>query len=50
LESIDGCTEEDVSWMRISPYMIYADFYDVLSGDENQWHTFYERPPSVVKH
>ncbi|KAF2996790.1 hypothetical protein E8E13_000202 [Curvularia kusanoi] len=48
VEPIEGCTEEDVGWMRIAPLMISADFYDVLSGDENQWITFYERPPSIV--
>lgn len=50
LELIEGCTEEDVGWMRIAPHMINADFYDVLSGDENQWITFYERPPSIVQY
>jgi hypothetical protein len=50
LKPIDGCTEEDVGWMRIAPHMINADFYDVLSGDENQWITFYERTPRIVKY
>jgi hypothetical protein len=50
LEPIEGCTEEDVGWMRIMPLMIDADFYEVLSGDENAWITFYERPPSIVKY
>jgi hypothetical protein len=50
LEPIDGCTEEDVGWMRIAPHMISADFYDVLSGDENHWITLYERPPNIVRY
>jgi hypothetical protein len=47
-EPIDGCTEEDVGWMRVAPHMINTDFYDVLSGDENLWITFYRRPPRIV--
>ncbi|KAH8693417.1 hypothetical protein GQ44DRAFT_719628 [Phaeosphaeriaceae sp. PMI808] len=48
LEPIDGCAEEDVGWMRISPFMINADFYEVLGSGEDQWYIFYERPPSIV--
>ena len=50
LEPIDGCMEEDVGWIRIAPYMISADFYEVMSGDENQRSTFYERPPRIVQY
>jgi hypothetical protein len=50
LEPIDGCTEEDVGWMRITPYMINAGCYDVLTGDENLWYIFYRRPPMIVKY
>jgi hypothetical protein len=50
LEPIDGCTEKDVGWMLIAPHMISVGFYDVLSGDEHHWHTFYERPPSIVRY
>jgi len=42
LEPIDGCTEEDVGWMRISPYMINASFYETLSGYD-YWYIYYRR-------
>jgi hypothetical protein len=47
LEPIDGCTEEHVGWMRIAPFMINADFYEMLNGDE-YWYMEYKRPPSIV--
>jgi len=50
LEPIEGCIEKDVGWMRIAPYMINADFYEALGGDENDWFIFYERPPSIVRY
>jgi hypothetical protein len=48
LQPIDGYTEEDVGWMRISPHKINAGSYEVLSGDENQWDLLYERPPIII--
>jgi hypothetical protein len=50
LEPIEGCTEEDVGWMRIAPLLISFDFYDMLAGDENRWFVFYERPPRIIWH
>ncbi|PVI00235.1 hypothetical protein DM02DRAFT_614458 [Periconia macrospinosa] len=50
LEPIEGCTKEDVGFMRIMPDMINASFYSALCGDENFWGVFYQRPPWIVKY
>ncbi|KAF1949397.1 hypothetical protein CC80DRAFT_429371 [Byssothecium circinans] len=47
-EPIDGCIEEDVGWIRISPFMIRTDFYDVWCGVSDLWNVWYERPPKIV--
>lgn len=47
-EEIDGCREENVGWMKISPYMINTDFYDAWCGVVDIWHVFYKRPPKTV--
>jgi len=43
LEPIDGCTEENVGWMRISAWMLgwvaYARFQN-----PNFWYVLYKRP------
>jgi hypothetical protein len=47
-EEIEVCTEEDVGWMRISPFMINTAFYETLNGDNMAWELFYSRPPHIV--
>jgi hypothetical protein len=48
-EPIEGCTEKNVGWMRILPIMINAEFYNVLDSCDDQWPTFYQRPPTIVE-
>jgi hypothetical protein len=47
-EEIEGCTEEDVGWMRVSPIMIFTAFYETLNGDNMAWEIFYNRPLHIV--
>jgi hypothetical protein len=47
-KEIDGCREENVGWMRISPFMLNAEFYDAWCGVVDIWHVFYQRPPRTV--
>jgi hypothetical protein len=48
-DPIEGCTEEDVGWMKIAATMIDASFYDVSAGFAyGAWHEYYQRPPAVV--
>lgn len=48
-EPIDGCTEENVGWMLIAPYLLDAEFYNDWCGDFNLnfWPIFYTRPPQI---
>jgi hypothetical protein len=48
-DPIDGCTEKDVSWMRIAPLMVNTDFYDDWCGDSNLWTVFYKRPLKILE-
>ena len=50
LESIDGCEQENVGWMRITPMlMIDAEWYGTVGGFAGgSWYVFYLRPPYVV--
>lgn len=47
-EPIEGCTEEDVGWMRISSIHVGAGFYQVLMGWPDVWYIYYVRPPEVM--
>lgn len=47
-EEIEGWTEEDFEWMRISPIIIHTAFYETLNGDDVAWELFYSRPPHIV--
>ena len=48
-DPIDGCTEEDVGWMRIAAMMIDADWYGAAGGFAGGgWHVYYLRPPRIV--
>ncbi|KAI7466088.1 hypothetical protein KC357_g7469 [Hortaea werneckii] len=48
-DSIEGCTEEDVGWMKIAADMIGAHWYSEASGFKyGGWYTFYKRPPETV--
>lgn len=48
-EPIDGCTEENVGWVRIVPSMVSSRFYvespDGFTGD---WYPVFKRPPEVI--
>ncbi|PVH73839.1 hypothetical protein DL98DRAFT_519703 [Cadophora sp. DSE1049] len=46
LEAIDGCTQEDVGWMKIASWMLSPDFYARI-GDEEDWWRNYVRPPET---
>ena len=46
-EPIEGCTEKDVGWMRITPLVIGPNLYEVMSGDSVLWYAHYERPPVI---
>nr|OQO16039.1 hypothetical protein B0A51_17514 [Rachicladosporium sp. CCFEE 5018] len=50
LEPIDGCTEENVGWMLISPGMIGAEFYEASYSFSfmGAWYVHYVRPPERV--
>ncbi|KAI7508314.1 hypothetical protein KC347_g6174 [Hortaea werneckii] len=48
-DSIEGCTEVDVDWMKIVADMIGANWYKTASGFKyGGWYTFYKRPPKTV--
>lgn len=47
-DKINGCSQENVGWMRISPYMLGEEFYNALCGVVDVWYTFYRRPPETV--
>jgi hypothetical protein len=48
-DPIDGCTEEDVGWMRIAAMMIDAEWYGAAGGfHAGAWHVYYLRPPQIV--
>jgi hypothetical protein len=48
-DPIEGCTEENVGWMKIAAMMIDASFYDISSGFAyGAWHVYYKRPPAMV--
>lgn len=44
-DPIDGCTEEDVGWMRIARDSVGANLYMM---DDCAWYVYYLRPPAVV--
>lgn len=46
-EPIDGCTEENVGWMKIASHMVGADFYQGMMGNRDSWYAFYKRPPEI---
>ena len=46
LEAIDGCTQEDVGWMKIASWMLCPDFYARIGNDEDWWRN-YVRPPEA---
>nr|OQO02082.1 hypothetical protein B0A51_18457 [Rachicladosporium sp. CCFEE 5018] len=50
LEAIDGCTDENVGWMLISPGIIGADFYEASYSFSfmDAWYVYYVRPPERV--
>jgi hypothetical protein len=50
LDPIDGCTEENVGWMRITAgTMANTEFYDAAADfAEGAWYAFYRRPPGVL--
>jgi hypothetical protein len=50
LDPIDGCTEDDVGWMRIEPFMIKAYFYETLESSDESWNLFYKRPPRILRY
>lgn len=45
--AIEGCTEEDVGWMKVQLQSFMPDFY-VNLRDPNAWHIEYRRPPDVA--
>lgn len=46
-DSIDGCTEENVGWMRVAPSRLDEEFYMM---DEVAWYVYYLRPPDVLRY
>lgn len=46
-EEIEGCTEENVGWMKIATHMAGVSFYQCMM-DAAVWYVMYERPPEVV--
>ncbi|KAL4902737.1 hypothetical protein BDW74DRAFT_157486 [Aspergillus multicolor] len=46
LELIDGCTQEDVGWMKVSGSGLLPCFFIYL-GDPEDWHYKYVRPPEM---
>ncbi|KAI2621219.1 hypothetical protein GGR54DRAFT_600592 [Hypoxylon sp. NC1633] len=45
--AIEGCTNEDVGWMKVQLVGLMPDFYANLR-DPNVWHIQYVRPPDVA--
>lgn len=45
--AIEGCTEEDIGWMKVQLTSVMPDFY-VNLRDPNSWYTEYRRPPDMV--
>jgi len=50
LDGIDGCVQENVGWMRITPMlMVDAEWYGAVGGFMGgKWYVFCWRPPEVV--
>jgi hypothetical protein len=48
-EDVEGCTEENVGWMRMRPEMLDTYFYDAMNAIDDQWRLYYERPPAIVR-
>jgi len=46
-DPIEGCTEEDVGWMRMVSRMMHSKFYEAIYGFDS-WYPFYQRPPEIV--
>jgi hypothetical protein len=49
-DTIDGCTEENVGWMRLAATTVvgtefYVSVYDYVSG---AWYVTYKRPPEIA--
>ncbi|KAB5549642.1 hypothetical protein GE09DRAFT_1223464 [Coniochaeta sp. 2T2.1] len=44
---IEGCTEEDIGWMKVQLVGLMPDFYANLR-DPNLWHIQYVRPPDIA--
>ncbi|KXH38489.1 hypothetical protein CSIM01_05614 [Colletotrichum simmondsii] len=51
-EPIEGCRDENVGWMKVSPETMGSDWYEVwlgsIGGDASIWYAFYKRPPEKV--
>lgn len=45
--TIEGCTEEDVGWMKVQLKSVMPDFY-VNLGDPNAWQAEYRRQAAVA--
>jgi hypothetical protein len=49
LDLIDGCTEENIGWMKIASVMIDTELYDAaFTFPGGGWYVYYQRPPEVV--
>lgn len=49
LDAIDGCEQENVGWMRITPMlMVSAEWYGTVGDFGVTWYAVYLRPPEVV--
>lgn len=47
--AIDGCTQENVGWMRVALRMIDAEFYETAAGfADGVWYVYYTRPPGIL--
>jgi hypothetical protein len=46
-EPIDGCTKEDVGWMKVATTGLRAQFFH-YSGDIQGWQDQYVRPPDLL--
>jgi hypothetical protein len=46
---VDGCTQENVGWMRVALRMINAEFYDAAAEFAGGvWYVYYKRPPEIL--
>lgn len=45
--AIEGCTEEDIGWMKVEYGSVMPTFNDYLR-DPNGWTVMYRRPPDIV--